>query len=118
MQNAPLEAERGATFLLTVVIFALALNLRPAMAAVGPLLDLIEAATGMSSTTASLLTTLPVALIGLASCRYRAAASRQAVRASIARTLCSRFLARPRSLGWMRLPSASTLGASSGGSRP
>lgn len=51
--------------MLIAAIFALALNLRPAMAVVGPLLDLIEAATGMSATTASLLTTLPVAMIGL-----------------------------------------------------
>ena len=34
---------RGAGLLLIAAIFALALNLRPAMAAVGPLLDLIEA---------------------------------------------------------------------------
>ena len=38
--------------------------------------------------------------------------------AAMARMLCRRFLARPRSLGWMRLPSSSTLGASRGGSRP
>lgn len=52
-------------------IFALALNLRPAMAAVGPLLDLIEAATGMGSTTASLLTALPVAMIGVGALSIR-----------------------------------------------
>ena len=55
---------RGAGLLLIAAIFALALNLRPAMAAVGPLLDLIEATTGMDSTTASSLTTQPVAKIG------------------------------------------------------
>ncbi|WP_415287383.1 MFS transporter [Brevundimonas sp. S1H14] len=62
---------RGAGLLLIAAIFALALNLRPAMAAVGPLLDLIEAMTGMDSTTASLLTTLPVAMIGVGALSIR-----------------------------------------------
>lgn len=61
----PRPQARGATWLLIAALFVLALNLRPAMAAVGPLLDLIETATGMSSTIASLLTTLPVAMIGV-----------------------------------------------------
>ena len=68
--NAP-QPSRGAGLLLIAAIFALALNLRPAMAAVGPLLDLIEAATGMGSTTASLLTTLPVAMIGVGALSIR-----------------------------------------------
>ena len=68
--NAP-QPPRGAGLLLIAAIFALALNLRPAMAAVGPLLDLIEAATGMDSTTASLLTTLPVAMIGFGALSIR-----------------------------------------------
>ena len=62
---------RGAGLLLIAAIFALALNLRPAMAAVGPLLDLIEATTGMDSTTASLLTTLQVAMIGVGALSIR-----------------------------------------------
>lgn len=68
--NAP-QPSRSAGLLLIAAIFALALNLRPAMAAVGPLLDLIEAATGMGSTTASLLTTLPVAMIGVGALSIR-----------------------------------------------
>lgn len=68
--NASSE-RRGASLLLLAAIFALALNLRPAMAAVGPLLDLIEGATGMDSTAASLLTTLPVAMIGLGALSIR-----------------------------------------------
>nr|WP_313040711.1 MFS transporter [Brevundimonas diminuta] len=68
--NAP-QPSRGAGLLLIAAIFALALNLRPAMAAVGPLLDLIEAATGMGSTTASLLTALPVAMIGVGALSIR-----------------------------------------------
>ncbi|WP_292079866.1 MULTISPECIES: MFS transporter [Brevundimonas] len=62
---------RGASLLMLAAIVALALNLRPAMAAVGPLLDLIEAATGMGSTAASLLTTLPVLMIGLGALSIR-----------------------------------------------
>ncbi|MGH7020289.1 MAG: MFS transporter, partial [Brevundimonas sp.] len=65
------EPARGASLLLLAAIFALALNLRPAMAAVGPLLDLIEGATGMDSTAASLLTTLPVLMIGLGALSIR-----------------------------------------------
>src|SRR5690606_12082196 len=48
-QSNASQPSRGAGLLLVAAIFALALNLRPAMAAVGPLLDLIEAATGMRS---------------------------------------------------------------------
>ena len=62
---------RGASLLLLAAIVALALNLRPAMAAVGPLLDLVEGATGMGSTAASLLTTLPVLMIGLGALSIR-----------------------------------------------
>nr|WP_314429136.1 MFS transporter [uncultured Brevundimonas sp.] len=69
--RSDVEPTRGASLLLLAAIFALALNLRPAMAAVGPLLDLIEGATGMDSTAASLLTTLPVAMIGLGALSIR-----------------------------------------------
>src|SRR5690606_1240223 len=70
-QSNASSPSRGAGLLLIAAIFALALNLRPAMAAVGPLLDLIEATTGMDSTTASLLTTLPVAMIGVGALSIR-----------------------------------------------
>lgn len=50
---------------LTVAILLVAINLRPAMAALGPLLDLIEHATGLDSAGAGLLTTLPVFLMGV-----------------------------------------------------
>ena len=46
------------------------------------------------------------------------AASRHAFNASRARRLISRFLARPRSFIGILTPASSTLGASSGGSRP
>ncbi|WP_193098364.1 MFS transporter [Burkholderia sp. Z1] len=45
-------------------IVLVGLNLRPALAAVGPLLDMIQRATGMSDGAASLLTTIPVLLMG------------------------------------------------------
>ncbi|WP_313700314.1 MFS transporter [Achromobacter sp.] len=48
-----------------IAIVAVALNLRPALAAIGPLLDMIQAATGASNTQASLLTTLPVFVMGI-----------------------------------------------------
>jgi len=51
--------------ILMIAIVALALNLRPAMAGIGPLLDLIQGGTAIGSTGAGLLTTLPVLLMGL-----------------------------------------------------
>lgn len=40
-------------------------NLRPLLAAIGPLLDMLQSDLGMSSTLASLLTTLPILLMGV-----------------------------------------------------
>ncbi|MFH3478922.1 MFS transporter [Xanthobacter variabilis] len=62
-------------YLFTAAILLVGINLRPTMAAIGPLLDIIQRDTGLSDTTASLLTTVPVALMGaclLASSRLRA----------------------------------------------
>ncbi|WP_437880717.1 MFS transporter [Pseudomonas sp. LRF_L74] len=50
-------------FLLAVIV--LGLNLRPVLAGVGPLLDRIQADTGLDHVGASLLTTLPVIAMGL-----------------------------------------------------
>ncbi|WP_203948634.1 CynX/NimT family MFS transporter [Planotetraspora thailandica] len=50
---------------LAVSVILLALNLRPALVAVSPLLDTIRSTTGMSATTAGLLTTLPLLCFGL-----------------------------------------------------
>jgi len=55
----------GGRWLVTCAVVALALNLRPALAVIGPVLDMIEQATGLSHTEASLLTTLPVLVMGL-----------------------------------------------------
>lgn len=52
-------------WMLACAVVALALNLRPAIASIGPLLDMIERATGLTHTTASLLTTLPVLVMGI-----------------------------------------------------
>lgn len=46
-------------------VFLVALALRPTLASVGPLLTTIQGQTGLSELGASLLTTLPVALMGL-----------------------------------------------------
>lgn len=56
---------RYLNILLMTAIVVIALNLRPVMAAIGPLLDVIEAETGLSHTQSSLLTTLPVFVMGL-----------------------------------------------------
>ncbi len=45
-------------------IVLVGLNLRPVLASLGPLLDTIQRATGISDSTASLLTTVPILLMG------------------------------------------------------
>jgi CP family cyanate transporter-like MFS transporter len=50
---------------LLVVMIAVALNLRPAIAAVPPVLDAIQADLGLSATGAGLLTALPVVCMGV-----------------------------------------------------
>lgn len=57
--------------LFPAAILLVGLNLRPILAVVGPLLDTIQHATGLSDAGASLLTTLPVALMG--ACLFAAA---------------------------------------------
>ncbi|WP_227025012.1 CynX/NimT family MFS transporter [Streptomyces tsukubensis] len=52
---------------LAIGVILLALNLRPALVAVSPMLDAIRTDTGMSATTAGLLTTLPLLCFGLLS---------------------------------------------------
>ena len=51
--------------LLMAAIILLGLNLRPVLAAVGPLLDTLQRDTGLSDSAAGLLTTLPVLVMGL-----------------------------------------------------
>jgi CP family cyanate transporter-like MFS transporter len=47
-----------------VAVIAVALNLRPAIVAVGPMTEAIQADTGLGSTAVSLLTTLPLVCLG------------------------------------------------------
>jgi len=48
-----------------VAILLVAINLRPSLAAIGPLLDEIQRSTGLSDASASLLTSLPTLLMGI-----------------------------------------------------
>jgi MFS transporter, CP family, cyanate transporter len=55
---------RGAAFLLVAAVVAVALNQRPAVVSVAPVLGDLRAETGLSSAMAGLLTTLPVLCFG------------------------------------------------------
>jgi len=57
-------SRRAGTWLIVAIVLA-ALNLRPAIVAVGPLTASIQATTGLTSTATSLLTTLPLICLGL-----------------------------------------------------
>lgn len=59
------QARRTGTVLAVIGLLLLGLNLRPALATIGPLLDLIQPATGLNSTGASLLTVLPIIAMGV-----------------------------------------------------
>ena len=61
---APRVRSRGAVLLLVAAIVAVALNQRPAVVAVAPLLGALRADTGLSSALAGLLTALPVLCFG------------------------------------------------------
>lgn len=69
--------------LVIIAIVGVALNLRPALAAIGPMLDMIQAATGATHTQASLLTTLPVFVMGICALGGRLIAGRLTERAGI-----------------------------------
>jgi len=51
--------------LIIIAIMAVALNLRPAIAAIGPLADIIETYTALNSSGVGLLSTLPIFFMGL-----------------------------------------------------
>ncbi|MEU5567407.1 CynX/NimT family MFS transporter [Micromonospora musae] len=59
------STRRRSAGLLAIGLVLLAMNLRPGVVAVSPLLDTMRADTGMSTTTAGLLTTLPLLCFGL-----------------------------------------------------
>ncbi|GGI20756.1 MFS transporter [Oxalicibacterium faecigallinarum] len=56
---------RSSLALFSIALIAIGLNLRPVLATIGPLLDEMQAQTGLSNTAASLLTTIPVVLMGV-----------------------------------------------------
>ncbi|WP_237140539.1 MFS transporter [Pseudomonas oryzihabitans] len=58
-------APRQDAFLAVLLVLLVGLNLRPILAAIGPLLDGIQAATGLEGSGAGALTTLPIAAMGL-----------------------------------------------------
>ena len=64
-EDASSKSARSAALLAAVAILPVSANLRPAVVGVGPLIDLIKASTGWSSSVAGLLTTLPVLVFGL-----------------------------------------------------
>lgn len=61
------ENSRFKNFLLITGIVLIALNLRPALAGVGPLVSTIRASTGLSNAMLGLLTTLPLIAFGILS---------------------------------------------------
>ncbi|MCM7166816.1 MFS transporter [Enterobacter quasiroggenkampii] len=58
--------KRTSPLLLAVIAFIVGLNLRPILASVGPLFSVLQREAGLTATQFSLLTTLPVAMMGLA----------------------------------------------------
>lgn len=54
-----------ATWLVATALLVMALNLRPILAATGPLLETIQSAVGLSDSQAGLMTTLPIFVMGL-----------------------------------------------------
>lgn len=64
-QHNRYEPSSASNTLSIIAVVTVALNLRPALAALGPVLGRIEAASGLTSTGAGALTTLPVFLMGL-----------------------------------------------------
>jgi CP family cyanate transporter-like MFS transporter len=68
MASSPFEQNsRLKNFLLITGIVLIALNLRPALAGVGPLVSTIRASTGLSNTMLGMLTTLPLIAFGVLS---------------------------------------------------
>ncbi|MGK5046857.1 MFS transporter [Janthinobacterium sp. GB4P2] len=61
----PVPSPLPSSALLVAAIILLGLNLRPILAAIGPLLDSIQASTGISNADAGLLTTVPVFAMGV-----------------------------------------------------
>ena len=58
--------KRTSPLLFAIIAFIVGLNLRPILASVGPLFSVLQREAGLTATHFSLLTTLPVAMMGLA----------------------------------------------------
>ncbi|CAH3495013.1 MFS transporter [Enterobacter cloacae complex sp. S4] len=58
--------KRTSPLLFAIIAFIVGLNLRPILASVGPLFSVLQREAGLTATQFSLLTTLPVAMMGLA----------------------------------------------------
>ncbi|PAO12639.1 MFS transporter [Enterobacter roggenkampii] len=58
--------KRTSPLLFAIIAFIVGLNLRPILASVGPLFSVLQREEGLTATQFSLLTTLPVAMMGLA----------------------------------------------------
>ncbi|WP_255170998.1 CynX/NimT family MFS transporter [Natrononativus amylolyticus] len=65
MTGVPSSDRRTSTWLIILGIVLVSLNLRPAIVSVAPLLDVIRTSLELSSAAVSLLTTVPVMLIGV-----------------------------------------------------
>lgn len=65
--SEPEDQSRSQKILLIAGILCIAINLRPALASVGPLIDDIRQTTGLSNAMLGLLTTLPLIAFGLVS---------------------------------------------------
>ncbi|HTN65472.1 MAG TPA: CynX/NimT family MFS transporter, partial [Burkholderiaceae bacterium] len=63
--NPAQASSRRNRILLIVALFLVGINLRPALSSVAAILEAIRAATGMSSTGAGVLTTLPILCFGI-----------------------------------------------------
>lgn len=61
----PDKSEKASQALLLIAIFLVSINLRPAIAAIGPLVPQIIGDTGINSTVVGLLTMIPVFLMGV-----------------------------------------------------
>ncbi|EMA1847698.1 MFS transporter, partial [Cronobacter turicensis] len=53
-------------FIFALIAFIVGLNLRPILASIGPLFSVLQREAGLSATAFSLLTTLPVVMMGVA----------------------------------------------------
>lgn len=67
MNERTTDRSRAHTLLLVLGVLLVSINLRPALASVGPLVEPIRAATGLSATAFGSLTTLPLVAFGVVS---------------------------------------------------